>query len=628
MRLRELFEDRDNQVTFVFGRLNPPTIGHKQLLDTAAKQGGEYKIFVSQSQDPKKNPLDYDTKIKFIKAMFPEHAGNVIQDRALNTVVKVASWLYDQGYRKATFVAGSDRLEEMKKLLDQYNGVEGKSHGFYKFDQLNFVSSGEREDGAEGVAGISASGAREAAANDDFEAFQAATGAGKLAKQLYDAVREGMNANKSVAANRKTKELAETQLNEALPLLLPALATAARIGAPAIGRVLSRGAVGAGKIAAKNPKTTAVAAAAAADPEAAMNVVNVARNAYNLVSDPGAAAAAVAKGAWNGAADAAKGIAAIVGDNLTADAVKALAIASAKYALPIAGVVAILYGGKKLYDYISSSKPMPANKTENIIENIGKLFEVVEKDTEHYGNWTIEMSAKPVVMGKITGPEPKYVALITHKRKKDIRFYGTGTSQAAAREAGLKKAIGSELERSEDPDKFKSFVVDLNVDFTKEYLTKDSVPFYKFEKESGKIFLVQASKKYYQEFGTEIQELGFRKATGRMSTLGDMATQIYGFPISKNTVKNLGLIPNMRYTLDYVNDDEDGNSMYSMTADTRSQGPKDKYRMKRPGLIVAGTLADDVNSEDAAGVGIITKQNTTGDVNKGTIRKNLKAFNL
>jgi hypothetical protein len=33
-------------------------------------------------------------------------------------------------------------------------------------------------------------------------------------------------------------------------------------------------------------------------------------------------------------------------------------------------------------------------------------------------------------------------------------------------------------------------------------------------------------------------------------------------------------------------------------------------------------------TEDAAGVGIITKQNSTVDVNKGTPRKNLKAFRL
>ena len=86
----------------------------------------------------------------------------------------------------------------MKKLLEDYNGVEGKSHGFYKFEVLDFVSSGDREDGAEGVAGISASGARAAAANGDIEAFKEATGAGELAQPLYDAVRKGMGISEGI----------------------------------------------------------------------------------------------------------------------------------------------------------------------------------------------------------------------------------------------------------------------------------------------------------------------------------------------------------------------------------------------------------------------------------------------
>jgi len=157
------------------------------------------QIFVSQSQDAKKNPLDYGTKIKFIKEMFPEYAKDVVDNAGLNTVVKVASYLYDNGYNAATFVAGSDRLEDMKKLLEGYNGVEGKAHGFYKFDVLDFVSSGDREDGAEGVAGVSASGARAAAANNDFEGFKEATGAGELAKPLFVAVRKGMKITESIS---------------------------------------------------------------------------------------------------------------------------------------------------------------------------------------------------------------------------------------------------------------------------------------------------------------------------------------------------------------------------------------------------------------------------------------------
>jgi pterin-4a-carbinolamine dehydratase len=199
MKLNELFEAGSKHVAFCFGRMNPPTLGHKQLLDTVAKVGGDYKIFLSQTQDKKKNPLDYATKIKFVKAMFPEHAAHIVDDASLNTIVKVASHLYDQGYTDVTFVAGSDRLEDMKKLLDAYNGVEGKSHGYYKFGVLDYKSSGDREDGAEGVAGISASNARAAAANNDLEAFKESTGAGDLAKSLFDAVRKGMNIKESIS---------------------------------------------------------------------------------------------------------------------------------------------------------------------------------------------------------------------------------------------------------------------------------------------------------------------------------------------------------------------------------------------------------------------------------------------
>ena len=208
MLLLELFEAGAKHVTFCFGRMNPPTIGHKQVLDTMKKQGGDMRIFVSQTQDKKKNPLDYATKIKFIKEMFPEYAGDVVDNAGLNTIGKVSSYLHEQGYNSATFVAGSDRLEDMKSLLTQYNGVEGKAHGFYDFEVLDFVSSGEREDGAEGVTGVSASGARAAAANNDFESFQEATGAGELAKPLFAAVRKGLGINEDVAEGWKSNAAA------------------------------------------------------------------------------------------------------------------------------------------------------------------------------------------------------------------------------------------------------------------------------------------------------------------------------------------------------------------------------------------------------------------------------------
>lgn len=193
MRIKQLFEDDNNKhVTFCFGRFNPPTLGHKQVFDTMKEVGGDMQIFTTLSHDRKKNPLEYNTKIDFLKKMFPRYSEFVMNVPTLNTIMKIASYLYDQGYRHATFVSGSDRMEGFKDLLRTYNGVEGKSHGYYKFETLNFVSSGQREDGGEGLAGISATAARSAAENNDLAAFAKATGAGENIEDLFHAVRKGM----------------------------------------------------------------------------------------------------------------------------------------------------------------------------------------------------------------------------------------------------------------------------------------------------------------------------------------------------------------------------------------------------------------------------------------------------
>jgi hypothetical protein len=191
MFLTELFEATNKRhASFCFGRMNPPTVGHGQLIDTVANasQGGDYFIFVSQTRDSKKNPLDYATKVKFIKALFPSHAGHVVYDPEIKTIMQAANWLFNAGYRSVTFVAGSDRLASFKELLTKYNGQPDG----YNFDSINFVSSGDRDPDADGIAGVSASSARAAAEAGNLDAFAQATGAGKLAEPLYNAVRKGM----------------------------------------------------------------------------------------------------------------------------------------------------------------------------------------------------------------------------------------------------------------------------------------------------------------------------------------------------------------------------------------------------------------------------------------------------
>jgi hypothetical protein len=203
----DIFEQQNRPVTVCFGRMNPPTLGHKQLLDTvaSASKGGDFYIFATKTHKLPDNPLPYDVKYKFLQAMFPEYAEHIVYDPNLKTIMQVAQWLYDKGYTELNFVAGSDRIPEFEKLLNGYNGKgQPGDKGYYIFSKINFVSAGERDADAEGLAGISASKARAAAKAGDYEDFVAKTGAGKLAKPLYDAVREAMGVSEDIASDSQS----------------------------------------------------------------------------------------------------------------------------------------------------------------------------------------------------------------------------------------------------------------------------------------------------------------------------------------------------------------------------------------------------------------------------------------
>lgn len=196
----EYLTESTKEVTFAWGRFNPPTIGHEKLLEATAKValGGTYRIYASQSSDPKKNPLDYTTKVKFMRKMFPRHARSIVLDKNINTLFDLLTKLYNEGYNKVNLVAGSDRVPEYQALVNKYNGVKGR-HGFYNFEGgVNVISAGERDPDADGATGMSASKLRAAAADNDFQLFSKGMPATfKEAKQLFNEVRKGMGLKES-----------------------------------------------------------------------------------------------------------------------------------------------------------------------------------------------------------------------------------------------------------------------------------------------------------------------------------------------------------------------------------------------------------------------------------------------
>ncbi len=193
---KQFLVEEEKTVYFTFGRMNPPTIGHGKLIDTLAQKAGKmpYRVFVSQSQDAKKNPLTYQEKIKFVRKMFPRHARSIILNKKIRNVLEASSNLHDEGYINAVLIVGSDRIAEFTALINKYNGVDGK-HGFYNFKSIKVISAGYRDPDAEGVEGMSASKMRSAAVSNDFTKFAQGlpkTVSNNEAKRIFNTVRKGM----------------------------------------------------------------------------------------------------------------------------------------------------------------------------------------------------------------------------------------------------------------------------------------------------------------------------------------------------------------------------------------------------------------------------------------------------
>jgi hypothetical protein len=191
--VREEYLPEAKSVAFTFGRFNPPTTGHEKLISKVKSvPANDYKIYLSRSEDPKKNPLSARQKLDYMKKMFPQHARN-IEVNTSNMVLDIATNLYKKGYKEISMVVGSDRVREFETILKKYNDIRSR-HGYYNFDKINVVSAGERDPDAEGVSGMSASKMRAAAQKGDVKSFSQGLPRGfRDVDSLFKDVRKGMN---------------------------------------------------------------------------------------------------------------------------------------------------------------------------------------------------------------------------------------------------------------------------------------------------------------------------------------------------------------------------------------------------------------------------------------------------
>ena len=179
------------KVVFAFGRFQPPTIGHELLVKAvdklAKEQNASHCIYASKTEDKKSNPLPVSRKVYYLKRMFPE-ANIKAAGPTTRTLIEVAKEL-NKKYKNLIMVAGSDRVPEYKRLLEQYNGKD------YNFDTIQVVSAGERDPDSDSASGMSGTKMREAAKKGDFASFKKGlphTLTTVDAKRLMNELREGM----------------------------------------------------------------------------------------------------------------------------------------------------------------------------------------------------------------------------------------------------------------------------------------------------------------------------------------------------------------------------------------------------------------------------------------------------
>ena len=200
-------------LTIAFGRFNPPTIGHEKLLQAASKAaaGGDLKIYPSRTVDDKKNPIDPDMKVSYMRKMFPNYEEQIINDPDMRTIFDVLTTAAEDGYLNVNIIVGADRQSEFENLAQKYNG------DLYDFDLIRVISAGIRDADAEGVEGMSASKMRKAVADDDYEAFRKGTPSNLDdgdTTALFNAVRSGLKIKKTKSMTDAEKSSARYQEDE------------------------------------------------------------------------------------------------------------------------------------------------------------------------------------------------------------------------------------------------------------------------------------------------------------------------------------------------------------------------------------------------------------------------------
>jgi Cytidylyltransferase-like len=162
------------KAVFIFGRMNPPTLGHELLISKAVEIGRNDQrdcyVILSKTQDAKKNPIPYQDKITALNAALPQV--NFIDSEKIKTIFDAVAFLIEGGYTDLVLVCGSDRAAEYDALFNKYinNPDPEKKLNLTSFKTA--VAGANRDPDSDDASGVSATKARNLAKAGDFDSFK------------------------------------------------------------------------------------------------------------------------------------------------------------------------------------------------------------------------------------------------------------------------------------------------------------------------------------------------------------------------------------------------------------------------------------------------------------------------
>ena len=187
-------------VVITFGRFNPPSLGHENLISAVQEQAeeleAEYRIYPSRTSDKKQNPLDFKAKYNILQHIFPDHAENIVNDPENgDNIYDILTSLHDEGYEHVVIVCGDENVQKYEKIAQKYNG------SVYDFYGVEVVGAGMSDPDTDKTEGITSSMMRKAALENDYETFKQGL-PGNVSKKecraIYRQVRNALNLNEDL----------------------------------------------------------------------------------------------------------------------------------------------------------------------------------------------------------------------------------------------------------------------------------------------------------------------------------------------------------------------------------------------------------------------------------------------